>query len=125
MISGVFTGQSVEFPNSGAPESGYAPKLGANPNALDLSRDGPHLCPASPFTSPSTQVSVRLFHEVNYISTLETLHGKHPPYAKSPLSLVTDLWKERTLHVRRRKRVIQVCMWILLASHTDGTVYFN
>jgi hypothetical protein len=48
------------------------------------------LCPASSFTSPSTQVSVRLFNELKYSYTLETLHDKHPPYAKGPISLVTD-----------------------------------
>jgi hypothetical protein len=50
-------------PNHGMPRNrGWA----TNPNTSDRSRDGPHLHPASPFTSPSTQASVRLFNELKY-----------------------------------------------------------
>jgi hypothetical protein len=74
-------------PNQGMPRNrGWT----ANPNTSYRSRDGPHLCPASPFTSPLTQVSVRLFNELKYSKTLETLHDKQPLYAKGPISLVTD-----------------------------------
>jgi hypothetical protein len=59
-------------PNQGMPRNrGWA----ANPNTSGRSRDRPHLCPASPFTSPSTQVSVRLFNELKYSETLEILHN--------------------------------------------------
>jgi hypothetical protein len=75
-------------PNQGMPRSrGWA----ANPSMSYRSRDGPHLCSASPFTSPSTrQVSVHLFNEAKYSLPLETLHNKHPPYGKGPISLVMD-----------------------------------
>jgi hypothetical protein len=38
----------------------------ANPNTSNRSRDGPNSCPASPLTSPLTQVLVRLFNELKY-----------------------------------------------------------
>jgi hypothetical protein len=61
--------------NQGMPRSrGWT----TNPNTPDRSRDGPRLCPASPSTEPSTQVSVRRFNELNYSQTLETLDDKHP-----------------------------------------------
>jgi hypothetical protein len=45
-----------------------SPKIGIDPQTLiytwDSSRDGPHLCTASPFTSPSTHVSVRLLNKL-------------------------------------------------------------
>jgi hypothetical protein len=68
-LSGVCMSQSVEKSNSGTPELGYAPKLSnrgwtANPNTSNRSLDGPHMCPAFPFTSPSTQVLARLFNEL-------------------------------------------------------------
>jgi hypothetical protein len=94
----------------------------ANPNTSDRSRDGPHLCPASPLTSPSTQASVRLFNELKYISTLETLHCKHLPYAKGPASLVTDWWEERTRFSQSKNIAFVVPMnpiKLRIRGHTD------
>jgi hypothetical protein len=65
-----------------------------NSNTSGSSRDGPrNLCPASSFTSLSTQVSARLFNELKYIYFLETVHDKHSPDGKSPISLVMDFMR--------------------------------
>jgi hypothetical protein len=80
---------SIHVPRCGKSEFRRArvrvcPNWAANPNTSYRIRDGPHLCPASLFTSPSTQVSVCLFNELNYSKTLESLYDKHPPYAEKP-----------------------------------------
>jgi hypothetical protein len=95
-------------PNKGMPQNrGWA----ANHNtSSDTSRDGPHLCPASPLTSPSTQVSVRLSNELKYSQTLKTLHAKHPHNAR-------PIYNERTLSEERCRRCVNTYTDIGYGTH--------